>query len=283
MPVNTRQLLIFFLATFLWTWACYTPIVLSEQSPYQMPWIILLILGGAGPSITGVAIAVFGYDKTERRDFWVRCFSLKQIGLMWWMVIFLLPPAVSWAAIGFDLALGGSLPGMEQLRFLMTNPAMWPFTAFISFMSGPWSEEFGWRGVALRPLIARFGTLWGTVLLGVIWGIWHLPLFFMPATWHGQLGFGLTGFWMFLAYSVGLALLMTCVFVRTNSSILSGMLLHFTANFTSQLLAPVSDRVEVGRMLLMFMLGLAACLWLRFRSTNPELGLPSDSSFATMH
>jgi membrane protease YdiL (CAAX protease family) len=271
MPVKSRLIPIFFIATFLWTWACYLPIVLSGHSPYQMPWIILLIVGGAGPSIIGVAIALFAYDKADRRDFWVRCFSLKRIGRIWWLVIFLLPPAASWAAIGFDLALGGSLPGMDQLRFLMASPSIWPFMVLISFMSGPWSEEFGWRGVALRPLIARFGILWGTVLLGAIWGIWHLPLFFMPATWHGQLGFGLTGFWMFMAYSVALVLLMTWVFDQTNSSILSAMLLHFTANFTSQLLVPVSDRVEVGRMLIMFMLGLAACLWLRYHASTPEL------------
>jgi membrane protease YdiL (CAAX protease family) len=41
------------------------------------------------------------------------------------------------------------MPGMKQFVSLMANPLMWPLAAFISFMSGPWSEEFGWRGYAL--------------------------------------------------------------------------------------------------------------------------------------
>ncbi len=263
MSTKLRTPLFFFIATFLWTWACYLPIILSGQSPYQMPWTILLILGGAGPSMIGVLVVFLAYDKAERRDFWIRCFSCKRIGLQWWLIIFLLPPAVIGAAIGVDVAFGGSAPGMDQLKFLLSHPSMWLLTAFISFMSGPWSEEFGWRGVALQPLISRFGILRGTILLGLIWGVWHLPLFFMPATWHGQIGFGLSGFWTFVIYNVGLALVMTWVYLQTNSSILTGILLHFTANFSGQLLAPVSERVEVGRMLILLAVGLAVCLWLR--------------------
>ena len=50
--------------------------------------------------------------------------------------------------------------------------------------------------------------------------------------------------------SVGLALLMTWVYLQTNRSILSGMMLHFTSNFTGQLIAPFSERFEIFRVLL---------------------------------
>lgn len=43
MDKTPRNLLIFFAATFAWTWACYAPMGLTGHSPYDMPWMILLI------------------------------------------------------------------------------------------------------------------------------------------------------------------------------------------------------------------------------------------------
>jgi membrane protease YdiL (CAAX protease family) len=260
---ETRNLAIFLAATFIWTWAFYTPLALTGNSPYQLPWMILLIAGGMGPSLIGVAMVLLLSNKEQRRDYWHRCFSFKQISFAWWLVIFLLFPAIYSLSMAIDVAMGGSLAGMDQLRSLIANPAAIPLTAFISFLSGPWAEEFGWRGYALDRIINRFGVLPGTIVLGVIWGVWHLPLFFMPATAHAQLGFGLAGFWTFILRSAGLALLMTWVYLRTNRSILSGIFMHFTSNFTGQLLMPLSSRFEVINMIVMLALGLVACIRLK--------------------
>jgi uncharacterized protein len=261
MNKEMKNLVIFMLATFVWTWAFYTPIAASGNSPYEMPWTVLLILGGMGPSVVGIAMAMLTFDKEGRRDYWRRCFSCRRIRWVWWLVIFLIFPLLYGAAVLIDVALGGTLPGMEQLRSLMANPLMWPLAAFLSFMSGPWSEEFGWRGYALDPMLRRWGIIPGTVVLGILWGVWHLPLFFMPATWHGQIGLGFSGLGMFILRSVGLALIMSWVYLSTGRSILSGMLLHFTSNFSGQLLAPLSERYEFISMILLLAVGLAACMW----------------------
>ena len=256
MDKPTKNLLIFFIATFLLTWACYVPIAITGNSPYQMPWMTLLILGGAGPSIVGVAMTFLALDKAERREYWLRCFSPRRISPLWWLIIFVLFPIIYVVVGALAQWLGSPLPGMEKFTDLMANPAMWPLAAFISFMSGPWSEEFGWRGVSLEPMLKRFGVIPGTALLGIIWGVWHLPLFFMPATWHGQMGFQLAGFWMFIVYSIGLSLLMTWVYQNTERSILSGMLMHFTSNFTSQLSDPTSPQFQIIRALAFLIVGL---------------------------
>jgi uncharacterized protein len=266
MKKETRNLVIFFLATFIWTWACYAPIAITGNSPYQMPWMILLIAGGAGPSIIGVVMVLMTFDKEQRPEYWRRCFSFKRVKLAWYAVIFLMFPVLYALSIVGDKALGGALPGMDQLKSLLLNPIMIPLAALISFMSGPWSEEFGWRGYALEPITKRFGIIGGSIGLGAIWGVWHLPLYFMPATWHGQMGFKPAGFWTFILGSIGLALIMTWVYKNTNRSILAGMLLHFTSNFTSQLLAPVSDRVEVIRTILFLLVGLACCLLINLKT-----------------
>lgn len=272
MNKETRNLIGFFFATFLWTWAFYAPIALGGHSPYEMPWMILLILGGMGPSAVGVLLVLFLHSKEHRRDYWRRCFSFKRIGFLWWFIIFLMFPVIYALSIAVDIALGGSLPGMELLRSLIANPLTIPLTAFISFMSGPWSEEFGWRGYALDRILASLGLTAGSIVLGVIWGVWHLPLFFMPETWHGQIGFGFSGLWMFILFSIGLSFLMTWVYLNTERSILSGMLMHFTSNFAAQLLAPSSSRFEVARMIMM--LATALFVWLiMYRKKQTQLEL----------
>jgi uncharacterized protein len=247
MKKETRNLILFFVATFVWTWACYAPIAIGHHGPYEMPWTLLLICRGMGPSLVGAAMVLLTFEKERRRDFWRRSFSLRRIRLPWWGVILVTFPLLFAVSIALDLALGG------------TTPATIPLMVFISFLSGPWSEEFGWRGYALGPLLKRLGTIPGSCVLGLVWGVWHLPLYFMAGTWHAQMGFGLGGFWTFLVWSIGLSLLITWVYLHTNRSILAALLLHFTANFTSQLVVPYSDRVDVTRSLLLA-IGLAVCV-----------------------
>jgi uncharacterized protein len=276
---STRNMVIFFIATFVWTWAFYLPIVLSGSSQFQMPWMILLILGGMGPSLVGIAMVFLTYDRKARRDYWQRCYATRRIHLVWWFVIFLIFPAIMLAAIAVDVALGGSLPGMIQLKSLMANPAAWPLAILLSFMSGPFSEEFGWRGYALEPLIKRFGILPGTIGLGFIWAVWHLPLYFMSDGWHAQMGFAPAGFWTFIVFNIALSLIMTWVYLNTDRSILSAMLLHFGVNFSAQLVAPYSDRVEFLRMLPMLVIGLIGCVGVtRKRQVRALLPPESDPS-----
>lgn len=259
MKKETRNLILFFVATFTWTWAFYAPIAIGHHSPYEMPWAILLIYGGMGPSLIGVAVVLLTLEKERQRDFWRRSFSFRRIRLPWWAVILVTFPLLFAVSIAADLALGGAIPGMSELKSLLANPATVPLTVFISFLSGPWSEEFGWRGYALDPILKRLGIIQGSCVLGLVWGVLHLPLYFMAGTWHAQMGFGLSGFWTFLAYSTGVTLLITWVYLNTTRSILAALLLHFTANFTSQLVAPYSDRVEVTRSLLILAIGVAVC------------------------
>lgn len=260
MKKETRNLLLFFVATFVWTWACYAPIAIGGHNPYEMPWTILLICGGMGPSLVGVAMVLLTFEKERRREFWRRSFSFRLIHLPWWAVILLAFPLLFAVSIAIDLTLGGVAPGMSEIKSLLANPAALPLTMFISFLSGPWSEEFGWRGYALDPLLKRLGIIGGSCVLGLVWGVWHLPLYFMSGTWHAQMGFGLSGFWSFLAYSTGITLLITWVYLHTTRSILAALLLHFTANFTSQLVAPFSGRVEVILSILTVAVGVVVCM-----------------------
>ena len=64
---ETKRLLVFLALTFVWTWAFYAPIAIGHHSPYQMPWQVLLIFGGMGPSVMGVAMILFTAGPEQRR------------------------------------------------------------------------------------------------------------------------------------------------------------------------------------------------------------------------
>jgi len=86
-------------------------------------------------------------------------------------------------------------------------------------------EEIGWRGYALPRLAARFGLGRASILLGLLWGSWHLPQFFIPeADTYGQ------SFFVYVLQVTALSVAMAWLYARTNGSLLLVMLLHAAVN-----------------------------------------------------
>jgi membrane protease YdiL (CAAX protease family) len=261
MSRESRNLLLFFVFTLLATYITYFAIVLAGWSPFEAPGLFLFLIGGSAPSWVGILFVLFTFDREQRREYFQRLLP-RLIPGRWWAIILLVFPLLFAIVYALELLLGGSLPGMELLKAYIAQPSMLPLAILLGLGSGPIPEEFGWRGYALDPLIRRFGRIPGSLILAVIWGVWHLGLFFMPQTWHGQLGFRFAGFITFMLATVGLTLLMTWVHVNTHGSILAAILMHLMNNQTSTLLAPHPDRVEILRMAVLLVLGLAVCLWM---------------------
>jgi len=86
-------------------------------------------------------------------------------------------------------------------------------------------EEIGWRGYALPRLTERFGLAQASVILGVIWATWHLPIFFFPV--GDLLG---QSFPMYLLQVTALSVTMAWLYWRTGGSLLLVMLFHAAVN-----------------------------------------------------
>jgi membrane protease YdiL (CAAX protease family) len=86
-------------------------------------------------------------------------------------------------------------------------------------------EEIGWRGYALPRLSERFGLAGGSVLLGFIWGVWHLPQFFIREgdSYHQS-------FPLFVLGTTALSVVFAWLYARTNGSLFLTMLLHAALN-----------------------------------------------------
>ncbi|MFB9182295.1 CPBP family intramembrane glutamic endopeptidase [Dactylosporangium sucinum] len=98
------------------------------------------------------------------------------------------------------------------------------------------AEEPGWRDFAQPRLQDRFGPLTGSLILGPLWGAWHLPLFF--SDWAGWPDVRWSMAVEFVASSVLLSIVLTWVFNRTGQSLPAAMVLHASVNTVFSLLWP---------------------------------------------
>jgi len=120
------------------------------------------------------------------------------------------------------------IAGAAMRGTLLTDP--FPFATASSMLialglaaiKGP-IEEFGWRGVALPLLQRKFAPIWAGLVLGVIWGLWHLPAFMLSGTQQSQ--------WAVAPFFVGciaLSVIVTPLFNASRGSILLTAFFHFT-------------------------------------------------------
>lgn len=92
---------------------------------------------------------------------------------------------------------------------------------FFAIIKGP-VEEFGWRGMALPLLQRKFAPIWAGLILGVIWGTWHIPAFMLSGTQQSE--------WSFVPFFIGcvaLSVIVTPLFNRSKGSILVTVFFHF--------------------------------------------------------
>jgi membrane protease YdiL (CAAX protease family) len=115
----------------------------------------------------------------------------------------------------------------------------------VLLLGGPLEEELGWRGFALPRLQARLPALDASILLGIVWGAWHIPLYFVPGTGQSETlaggadpGFTIGGF---VFWTTGLSVLFTWLFNQSSGSLLVAMLLHTSVDIGALLPSAVGS------------------------------------------
>jgi membrane protease YdiL (CAAX protease family) len=219
---ENRNLWLFFVIAFAWSWLFWTPEVL---------WSFRLYLAPFGPTIAAFILTYVNEGRNGTKDLLKRGldFRFKKI---WLIPIFLLMPAI----VGFSLLLavfsGESSP---KIAVLSQPWVIIPAFFYILFLGGPVEEEFGWRGYALDRLQINYNALSSSVILGVMWGLWHLPLFFMP---RQEIYYNVP-IWGFILGTIFFSIIFTWIYNNTGRSILAVLLLHTTGNL-SHFIFPVN-------------------------------------------
>ncbi len=217
--MKTRTLIAFFAITFGLTWGLaaslmffYDPIVafFGEVTPGNP----LFILAVYAPGIAGVLLVLYHYRVRGLGSF-LRRLTLWRAPAAWWLFLILGIPAIFYGGA----ALKGDIGPFPFTPWTASLPAL-----AAALLLGP-IEEFGWRGVALPLLQRRFAPFWASLLLGVVWAIWHIPAFFISGAPQSA--------WSAVPYFVGiitLSVILTPLFNAARGSLLIAALFHFQMN-----------------------------------------------------
>jgi len=239
---SIKSAVLFFVITIFFSWLIWLPIIVFDMDTTQESpvGLVLFMLGGFGPSIIGLIFL----KKSKAPDLKSRLLSIKKMGLKWFLLSLTIYPLL----FGFSLLIhslyGGEAPTGELITDMLSNPIVFLISTVVIFLLGPLAEEVGWRGFALDSIQRITSPLKSTIIISIVWWAWHLPLFLMPTTIHGENGihslFGYGYFFTIVGYSV----LFTWLCNKSrNQSILIAILAHFSINFVIGVLLPFDDNI----------------------------------------
>lgn len=224
----SRRLLLAFLAvTFGISWSLWGLEILTGRRLYLAPY---------GPTLGALAATYAMRGPAGLRDLLKRGVKAR-FAPAWWAVILLLAPGLNVVALALARALG------EHVRLVSVPPSVGAaLGGFVTMLvlGGPLAEEFGWRGVLQDELQRGTSVTNAAVLTGLVWGVWHLPLYFMPEQeLYRQLPF--VGF---VFGAVGLSIVLAWIYNGTNRSVLAAILFHSANNYALVLFPWFENRVS---------------------------------------
>jgi membrane protease YdiL (CAAX protease family) len=184
--------------------------------------------GALSAGIAGVVLAAVESQKGGVRELLARLL-IWRVGIMWWAFALLFPIVPCVAAVCLLRFLGGPPADWSVLRPIST---VLPNILFLTILAGV-GEELGWRGFALPRLQARYNALSSGLIVGAIWAIWHIPLFFLPGTfqyqWRSDMGL-IIPVLGYAAFVFTWSIQYVWVFNNTEGSVLLAALVHGAGN-----------------------------------------------------
>jgi len=246
-PPKRYSLVAFFLLAFIIAWGFWIPAALATKGmlPFPFPVTLAGVLGAWGPSLAGIIVTAAVDGKAGLRTL-LRRLTVWRVGVQWYLFALLWPAVLSLLATGVSMLLGGPVPDFAHPPVTTEYPVppealsagflpLLPMVFVIQVFSSPLGEELGWRGFAVPRLQARWSALLSSLVVGAIWGLWHLPRNWAPGT-----PFDVAGFvWLVLGLVLN-AVLYTWVFNNTKGSLVPVILLHTAQAVTLLFLAEAS-------------------------------------------
>lgn len=210
------RLVAFFSITYAVTWACFISVAaMPIPAPYRG---LIVLLGAFAPSLVALCLTARDEGGAGVRTL-LRGVVQWRVPAQWYLFAASYMAAIKLTVAVTHRAATGAWPRLGTVPWYVI-----PFAIIFStpFQAG---EEIGWRGYALPRLAARFGLAGASLLLGLIWALWHLPQFFIrEADTYGQ------SFFVFVLQVVALSVTIAWLWARTGRSLLLPMLLHAAVN-----------------------------------------------------
>lgn len=228
-----KPLLIFFVLSYAFFWLLLILFVVTLgvfhlKQDVLPTWLmpLITIAGSWTPALAAVIVTGTLEGRRGIRKLF-RKFLQFRIPSRWYLATFI-PLGLAIVSAGIYWLAGGVLSSGVNLSL-----SFWIGLTIINLLEGPTGEEVGWRGFALPRLLERYSAMKAGIVLGIIWGFWHLPLW---------LNSGFTGLnlllycLLFLIAITSLSVMMTWIFCRTVKSLIPMTISHFSFNASFMLI-----------------------------------------------
>jgi uncharacterized protein len=221
---RASHLTAFFLLTFVITWTAWlASATWGTSAAFFSLGGPIFLLGVFAPAIVATGLTAWLDGRQGVVQLWARI-GRWQVGARWYLVALAYLAAIKLtAALLHRVALG-------EWPVFGTTP--WPLMLGAIFVS-TWvqaGEEIGWRGYALPRLAPRLGLGTASLAIGIVWALWHLPLFFIAGSGSdGQ------SFPIYLLHVTALSVALTWLYWKTDGSLLLVMLMHASVNNTTDI------------------------------------------------
>jgi hypothetical protein len=183
-------------------------------------------LGGVGPSVVAFLLVAKDEGRRGMRELLGRAFRVR-IGF-WYIPTFLIVPAGVIIAHLLNASIGGTFPTTA----LLSKPWLIP-VVFLIFLVMQAGEEFGWRGYALPRLQRRWSALVASLLVGVLWAAWHIPMFLIAGfgQYENHLPFG-----QFAITLISMSVLIAWLQNNSRGSLVPAFVCHAFVNLSGEVL-----------------------------------------------
>jgi membrane protease YdiL (CAAX protease family) len=217
--LKRNDLIVFLVLAFVLAWWPWPFVLANPDAVAMLPW---------SPIIAAIIVLASTRGWSGVRDL-LRSIVRWRVGLRWYAVALLLPVAILLVAIYLNaLLFGGTTPKAADFAGLYTLPLVFLTTTLIN---GPFTEEPGWRGFLLPRLQSSHTPLIASLIVGVIWASWHLPVLISDPT-------GQRPPLQFFVFVMAQSVVFAWVYNGTRGSVLVVILMHGSANTIARLLVP---------------------------------------------
>ena len=263
--IQKNQLISFFVLTYAIAFGTIFAYMALQPGQTTERWSLSWFLNAFSPTISALILSAIIGGWREVRHL-LSGFTRWNVGMRWYLAaayLFLGPLLFALVYI----ALGNPISGMAAGTTTSVLLGQVVFTLF----SGPLAEEAGWRGFALPRLQKKYNALVSSLILGVIWTCWHIPLFFLPGSSQQGIPFPI-----YLMLVVTLGVYFTWLYNNTRGSLIITVLAHFSFNMsggfiagTLGLLPPMVLYIAAGSMLVLSVVGVVLYFGVKSLSRKP--------------
>lgn len=220
-----KEISLYLAITFVLTWVIW--LLALSGFDLKLSNEILIVIGTFTPSVVGLFME---YIINGRKSLikLAKAIVNPKIVLKWYVYIFGVMPTIMVLSYIVLRLVGKTVPKSEFSVYAI--PIVF---IYILFLMGPLGEEAGWRGFLLRRMIIVWRPFYGSVVLGLIWSLWHLPLFFIENTIQSELASNnsfILAFCGYILYTLMITIQISIIYINTKGNLLGSILFHTVAN-----------------------------------------------------